>query len=80
MSNCSYPISPINDLPVHPFISMDQIANLVTLQGEDRPFIRNVLTLKACSPIVGVDVISFDTERDVLLAWRVNYFIVPAFV
>ncbi|XP_059432438.1 DNA polymerase delta catalytic subunit [Corylus avellana] len=47
-----------------------QVANLVTLQGEDQPFIRNVMTLKSCSPIVGVDVMSFDTERDVLLAWR----------
>lgn len=47
-----------------------QIANLVTLQGEDKPFIRNVMTLKSCASIVGVDVMSFDTERDVLLAWR----------
>ncbi|KAL6284732.1 hypothetical protein ACE6H2_015661 [Prunus campanulata] len=47
-----------------------QIANLVTLQGENQPFIRNVMTLKSCSPIVGVDVMSFDTEKDVLLAWR----------
>ncbi|XP_009390765.2 DNA polymerase delta catalytic subunit [Musa acuminata AAA Group] len=47
-----------------------QIANLVTLQGDDHPFIRNVMTLKSCSPIVGVDVMSFDTEREVLLAWR----------
>ncbi|XP_077213499.1 DNA polymerase delta catalytic subunit-like [Tasmannia lanceolata] len=47
-----------------------QVANLVTLQGEDRPFIRNVMTLKSCAPIVGVDVMSFDSERDVLLAWR----------
>jgi DNA polymerase delta subunit 1 len=49
-----------------------QIANLVTLQGEGQPFVRNVMTLKSCSPIVGVDVMSFDTERDVLLAWRVS--------
>ncbi|KAL2657267.1 hypothetical protein AAZV13_04G171100 [Glycine max] len=47
-----------------------QIANLVTLQGEDQPFIRNVMTLKSCSPIVGVDVMPFETEREVLLAWR----------
>ncbi|URD93395.1 DNA polymerase [Musa troglodytarum] len=47
-----------------------QIANSVTLQGDDHPFIRNVMTLKSCSPIVGVDVMSFDTEREVLLAWR----------
>uniref|UniRef100_R7WF67 DNA polymerase n=1 Tax=Aegilops tauschii TaxID=37682 RepID=R7WF67_AEGTA len=47
-----------------------QIANLLTLQGEAQPFVRNVMTLKSCSPIVGVDVMSFDTERDILLAWR----------
>uniref|UniRef100_A0A5B7C8V6 DNA polymerase n=1 Tax=Davidia involucrata TaxID=16924 RepID=A0A5B7C8V6_DAVIN len=47
-----------------------QVSNLVTLQGEDQPFVRNVMTLKSCSPIVGVDVMSFDTEREVLLAWR----------
>ncbi|TYK07460.1 DNA polymerase delta catalytic subunit [Cucumis melo var. makuwa] len=47
-----------------------QVANLVTLQGENQPFIRNVMTLNSCSPIAGVDVLSFDTERDVLLAWR----------
>ncbi|GJN06058.1 hypothetical protein PR202_ga23743 [Eleusine coracana subsp. coracana] len=47
-----------------------QIANLVTLQGEGQPFVRNVMTLKSCSPIVGVDVMSFEAERDILLAWR----------
>uniref|UniRef100_A0A1J3F193 DNA polymerase n=2 Tax=Noccaea caerulescens TaxID=107243 RepID=A0A1J3F193_NOCCA len=47
-----------------------QIANLVTNQGEDHPFVRNVMTLKSCAPIVGVDVMSFETEREVLLAWR----------
>ncbi|THG23491.1 hypothetical protein TEA_028792 [Camellia sinensis var. sinensis] len=47
-----------------------QVANLITLQGQDQPFVRNVMTLNSCSPIVGVDVMSFDTEREVLLAWR----------
>ncbi|RXH93939.1 hypothetical protein DVH24_016006 [Malus domestica] len=47
-----------------------QVANLVTMQGENQPFIRNVMTLKSCAPIVGVDVMPFDTERVVLLAWR----------
>ncbi|KAI3451580.1 hypothetical protein Pfo_008245 [Paulownia fortunei] len=47
-----------------------QVANLVTLQGQDQPFVRNVMTLKSCSPIVGVDVMSFNTEKEVLLAWR----------
>ncbi|XP_042018724.1 DNA polymerase delta catalytic subunit-like [Salvia splendens] len=47
-----------------------QVANQVTLQGEDEPFVRNVMTLNSCSPIVGVDVMSFDTEKELLLAWR----------
>ncbi|XP_057550361.1 DNA polymerase delta catalytic subunit isoform X1 [Amaranthus tricolor] len=47
-----------------------QVANLVTVQGENEPFVRNVMTLKSCSSIVGVDVMSFDSERELLLAWR----------
>ncbi|KAM3386423.1 hypothetical protein ACQJBY_009798 [Aegilops geniculata] len=50
-----------------------QIANLLTLQGEAQPFVQNVMTLKSCSPIVGVDVMPFDTERDILLAWKGFY-------
>lgn len=52
-------------------LGLGQIANLVTVQGKDRPMVKNVMTLKSCSPIVGVDVMSFDSEKDVLLAWRV---------
>lgn len=51
------------------------MANLVTLQGEDQPFIQNVMTLNSCSSIVGVDVMPFDTEREVLLAWRVWFYL-----
>ncbi|XP_024377944.1 DNA polymerase delta catalytic subunit isoform X2 [Physcomitrium patens] len=47
-----------------------QIANLVTVQGEQRPMVKNVMTLKSCAPIVGADVMSFDTEKEVLLAWK----------
>jgi DNA polymerase delta subunit 1 len=46
-----------------------QIANLVTLQGSTKPIVRNVMTLKSCSPIVGADVMSFDDERDLLAMW-----------
>ncbi|CAH9062009.1 unnamed protein product [Cuscuta europaea] len=54
--------------PIHdPVI---QVANLVTLQGQDQPFVRNVMTLNSCAPIVGVDVMSFETEQQVLRAWR----------
>ncbi|KZV72219.1 hypothetical protein PENSPDRAFT_751123 [Peniophora sp. CONT] len=47
-----------------------QIANMVTRQGEDRPFIRNVFTLNTCSHIVGSQVLSFDDEVDMLEKWR----------
>ncbi|KAF8899613.1 DNA polymerase family B-domain-containing protein [Gymnopilus junonius] len=50
-----------------------QIANMVTRQGESQPFIRNVFTLNTCSHIVGSQVLSYDDEEDMLLAWR-NFF------
>jgi len=43
-----------------------QIANMVIYQGEKDPFIRNVLTLKSCAAIVGAEVLSFDTEQELL--------------
>ena len=46
-----------------------QIANMVSCQGEKDPFIRNVFTLKSCAPIVGSDVLCFDTEKEMLAAW-----------
>ncbi|EKM50426.1 uncharacterized protein PHACADRAFT_104509 [Phanerochaete carnosa HHB-10118-sp] len=47
-----------------------QIASMVTRQGETHPFIRNVFTLSTCSHIVGSQVLSFDSEVDMLNAWR----------
>ncbi|KAL0953498.1 hypothetical protein HGRIS_004725 [Hohenbuehelia grisea] len=47
-----------------------QIANMVTRQGESRPFIRNVFTLNTCSNIVGSQVISYDDEAKLLEEWR----------
>ncbi|KIJ55415.1 hypothetical protein M422DRAFT_73327 [Sphaerobolus stellatus SS14] len=47
-----------------------QIANMVTIQGESRPFIRNVFTLNTCAHIVGSQVISCDDEGELLLKWR----------
>ena len=46
--------------------SVIQIANMVMLQGEKDPFIRNVFTLKSCDPIPGSDVRCFDKEEDLL--------------
>ncbi|KAI9178746.1 DNA-directed DNA polymerase delta [Blastocladiella emersonii ATCC 22665] len=46
-----------------------QIANMVTVQGEKQPFIRNVFALNTCAAIVGSDVRSFQSEADLLQAW-----------
>ena len=46
-----------------------QIANIVKVHGEKEPIVRNVFTLKSCAPIVGTDVRSFQTEREMLNAW-----------
>ncbi|KAJ2000690.1 DNA-directed DNA polymerase delta, partial [Coemansia thaxteri] len=46
-----------------------QIANVVTLQGEKQPFIRNVFTLDTCAPIPGAHVLSFQDEGEMLLKW-----------
>lgn len=47
-----------------------QIANFVTCQGSDKPIVKNVFTLKECAPISGAQVLSFDTEAELLIAWR----------
>ncbi|KAH7929130.1 hypothetical protein BV22DRAFT_1081793 [Leucogyrophana mollusca] len=47
-----------------------QIANMVTRQGDPKPFIRNVFTLNTCAPIVGSQVLSFGSETALLAAWR----------
>ncbi|KAJ1507480.1 DNA polymerase delta catalytic subunit [Coelomomyces lativittatus] len=46
-----------------------QIANMVMYQGESQPFIRNVFTLNTCAHIVGSQVLSFDTEQELLSSW-----------
>ncbi|XP_003388637.1 PREDICTED: DNA polymerase delta catalytic subunit-like, partial [Amphimedon queenslandica] len=46
-----------------------QIANMIQVQGDPAPFIRNVFTLGSCSGIVGSDVRSFANEKDLLQSW-----------
>jgi DNA polymerase delta subunit 1 len=46
-----------------------QIANMVIRQGEQEPFLRNVFTLNTCAPIVGSQVLSYQTEQEMLDAW-----------
>jgi DNA polymerase delta subunit 1 len=47
-----------------------QIANHVTRQGDKHPIIKNVFTLKECAPISGSQVLSFETEAEMLKAWH----------
>ncbi|KIM31867.1 hypothetical protein M408DRAFT_327272 [Serendipita vermifera MAFF 305830] len=54
------------DAEIDPVI---QIANMVTRQGESKPFIRNVFTLNTCANIVGSQVLSFKNESKMLQAW-----------
>ena len=43
-----------------------QIANMVVLQGERDPFVRNVFTFGECAPVVGSDVRCFTREGEML--------------
>lgn len=47
-----------------------QIANVVTRYGDSKPFIRNVFVLDTCSLIVNTQVLEFDKEEHMLMAWR----------
>ena len=47
-----------------------QIANVVTRYGESKPFVRNVFCLDGCSPIVNTQILEFNEEDKMLMAWR----------
>ncbi|XP_049851276.1 uncharacterized protein LOC126325829 [Schistocerca gregaria] len=47
-----------------------QIANIVTVYGRNEEIVRNVFVLGSCTPIVNVDVLCFESEADLLDAWR----------
>ena len=40
------------------------------VHGQSEPIIRNVFTLNDCAPIVGTEVKSFKTEKEMLQAWQ----------
>lgn len=46
-----------------------QIASMVIRQGEKEPYLRNVFTLNTCAPIVGSQVLSFQSELEMLSKW-----------
>ncbi|NXT30436.1 DPOD polymerase, partial [Syrrhaptes paradoxus] len=43
-----------------------QVAGVVQRQGEREPFLRTVLTLGSCAPILGCRVLSFQREEELL--------------
>ena len=47
-----------------------QIGTTVHLFGEKECCYKNIITLNTCDPIEGVDVVSCETEEELLLAWR----------
>ncbi|GAA5955930.1 hypothetical protein JCM8115_004364 [Rhodotorula mucilaginosa] len=47
-----------------------QIANMVTRQGDSKPFVRNIFTLNTCAHIVGSQVLEFTREQELLSKWR----------
>lgn len=58
---------------IFPEANMDpviQIANVVTRYGESKPFVRNVFVLDTCSLIVNTQILEFDAEEKMLMAWR----------
>lgn len=46
-----------------------QIASMVIRQGDSEPYLRNVFTLNTCAPIVGSQVVSFQSESEMLSKW-----------
>ena len=46
-----------------------QIGTVFWKYGDDKPIYNNIITLKQCDPLEGIDVFSFEKERDVLLEW-----------
>jgi len=46
-----------------------QIGTTFSKYGESECFYKHIITLGSCDPIPGVDVESYNTERQVLLAW-----------
>ncbi|KAJ6624961.1 DNA polymerase family B-domain-containing protein [Mycena sp. CBHHK59/15] len=68
---------------IFPEAEMDpviQIANMVTRQGEQKPFIRNVFTLNTCSHIVGSQAWSnfvAEVDPDVVIGYNIAGFDFP---
>jgi DNA polymerase delta subunit 1 len=46
-----------------------QIGSTVQIMGQPEPTLRHIVTLKACNPIPGVEVESYETEKEVIEAF-----------
>ncbi|ETN69650.1 DNA polymerase [Necator americanus] len=46
-----------------------QIANMVKVEGESEPFIRNCFVLGTCAPVIGSEIIQCDSEKELLEKW-----------
>jgi len=55
--------------PDHEKDPVIQIASYLTVQGEKDARLKVVMVLDTCLPIVGAQVMSFEKEEDLLLAW-----------
>jgi DNA polymerase delta subunit 1 len=47
-----------------------QIGNVITKVGEEKSFVRNVFVWGSCSAITNTQVLSFEKEEQMLMAWR----------
>ena len=54
------PFLPQGHFPEAKLDPVIQIASLLTVQGQDTPVVRNVMTLGSCASIVGAEVMSFE--------------------
>uniref|UniRef100_A0A1I7XHW6 DNA polymerase delta catalytic subunit n=1 Tax=Heterorhabditis bacteriophora TaxID=37862 RepID=A0A1I7XHW6_HETBA len=46
-----------------------QIANMVKVEGQSEPFIRNCFVLGSCAPVIGSNIIQCDNESQLLQRW-----------
>ncbi|KAL6944574.1 DNA-directed DNA polymerase delta [Hanseniaspora osmophila] len=64
---CSGRVGVFPEAQIDPVI---QIANVVSNQSENKPFVRNVFTVNTCAPITGSEIFDYAKEEDMLMAWK----------
>ncbi|KAJ7143547.1 ribonuclease H-like domain-containing protein [Mycena crocata] len=63
-------VAPGNGFPRYQHEPIIQIGNMLKIKGESSPYSRCIFTLNTCPGIVGAEVKSYNTEVEMLLAWR----------